>query len=89
MKYFHFLVTPGNIRDRHDHILQLLDMHCNSDGSSAKDGDVNTGYLVLLNHESSERASVAWGGDTIHVKPTAETTISLSQIEVRYLKKMN
>ena len=61
-------------------------MHCNSDGSSAKDGDVNTGYLVLLNHESSERASVAWGGDTIHVKPTAETTISLSQIEVRYLK---
>ncbi len=107
---FYFL---GVIRDRQDHILQLLDMHCGSDqprsgggggsggasgnsaGSGGKD-DANPGYLVLMKcsrltqNSSSGSGSgnrgldddINWTGDTIYVKPTAETTISLSQIEV-------
>ena len=31
---------------------------------------------------SADDACIGWTGDTIYVKPTAETTISLSQIEV-------
>ena len=52
----------------------------------------NPGYLVLmkcsastLNGSKADDACIGWTGDTIYVKPTAETTISLSQIEVRLL----
>lgn len=82
--FFHLFLLPGNIRDRQDHILQLLDMHCNSDSHAAKDGDANLGYLVLMRCEMHcQQFCSRWSGDTIHVKPTAETTISLSQIEVK------
>ena len=40
------------------------------------------GYLVLTEHKPEE--AVLWEGETIFVKPTAETTISLSQIEVMF-----
>ncbi len=83
----HQIFISGNIRDRHDHILQLLDMHCNSDSAAPagnkEGGASNMGYLVLIKHGLWEESSLEWGGDTIYVKPTAETTISLSQIEVR------
>ncbi len=115
--------AAGNIRDRPDHILQLLDMHCGSDqtglpqsssgagggaattssgtnslsvaaavvtevtegGSAGVSVETNMGYLVLMKCEFCAEASLKWSGDTIHVKPTAETTISLSQIEVSYV----
>ena len=79
--YFDFL---GNIHDRQDHILQLLDMHCGSDqihNPGGKD-DVNPGYLVLMKCNFCDEKALNWSGKTIYVKPTAETTISLSQIEV-------
>ena len=40
----------------------------------------NQGYLVLMQHAVGEVP--LWTGETKHVKPTAETTISLSEIEV-------
>lgn len=60
-------------------------MHCNADAFFlSKDGGDggNPGYLVLSKSDFCRDSSVGWNGDTIHVKPTAETTISLSQIEV-------
>ena len=42
--------------------------------------DTNSGYLVLMKHDVCDVP--LWEGETKFVKPTAETTISLSQIEV-------
>jgi hypothetical protein len=43
--------------------------------------DTNSGYLVLMKHGVCDVP--LWAGETKFVKPTAETTISLSQIEVK------
>jgi hypothetical protein len=40
------------------------------------------GYLILVEHSFCSENNKVWDGDTIHVKPTAETTIALAQIEV-------
>ena len=58
------------------------------DASLSADSANNPGYLVLMKcsattNGSADDACIGWTGDTIYVKPTAETTISLSQIEVR------
>ena len=62
---------------------------------SSADSANNPGYLVLMkcsasakslsggNGGAADDACIGWTGDTIYVKPTAETTISLSQIEVK------
>ena len=57
------------------------------DASLSSDSANNPGYLVLMKcsattNGSADDACIGWTGDTIYVKPTAETTISLSQIEV-------
>lgn len=69
----------GNIRERRDVIVQLLDMHCGSDQPAMK-SEASLGYLILLN---SETDAFSWNGPTIDVRANADTTISLSQIEVR------
>ena len=61
------------------------------DASLSADSANNPGYLVLMKcsastNGSADDACIGWTGDTIYVKPTAETTISLSQIEVREIK---
>ena len=61
---------------------QLQDLSMSGDSAN------NPGYLVLMKcsastvNGSADDACIGWTGDTIYVKPTAETTISLSQIEV-------
>ena len=95
----HHIFISGNIRDKQEHILQLLDMHhgsgstsTSSDSTSAAESgssnipfkdDSNMGYLVLMRSDFLEEKDLNWSGDTIVVKPTADTTISLSQIEVK------
>ena len=62
---------------------QLQDLSMSGDSAN------NPGYLVLMKcsastvNGSADDACIGWTGDTIYVKPTAETTISLSEIEVR------
>ncbi|XP_023342644.1 mitogen-activated protein kinase kinase kinase 4 isoform X2 [Eurytemora carolleeae] len=73
----HLIFIPNSIKNKEDHILQLLDMHCGQDTTNQ---DINHGYLVLMEHGISDVP--LWHGETKFVKPTAETTISLSQIEV-------
>jgi len=74
----HLIFIPSAIKNKEDHILQLLDMHCGQDTSNQ---DLNLGYLVLMEHGVAGDLPL-WSGETKHVKPTAETTISLSEIEV-------
>lgn len=45
----------------------------------------NTGYLVLVKYEYDEDKPLDWAGETLDIRPTAETTITLSQIEVRWI----
>ena len=81
---FIFCFSAECIKDRQDHILRLLDMHCGGgqEGVGGAKEDSNPGYLLLMKCNFCDEKDLNWSGDTIHVKPTAETTISLSQIEV-------
>lgn len=97
--YFSRLSNSEKIRDHYDYVLQLLDMHTptpqqqqllqerlaamagGTAGGKAENLE-KAGYLVLMNCRSGE--NLVWRGETLRVKPTAETTITLSQIEVSH-----
>ena len=52
--------------------------------AAANKDAANVGYLLLVNRDLMSD-SPDWTGETVRVKPTAETTITLSQIEVTKL----
>ena len=98
---FSLSLSAEKIQDHYDYVLQLLDMHtpttqqqqllqerlaAMAGGAGGKAENLEkAGYLVLMNCRSGE--NLVWRGETIRVKPTAETTITLSQIEVKVSSK--
>ncbi|XP_040576869.1 mitogen-activated protein kinase kinase kinase 4 isoform X3 [Lepeophtheirus salmonis] len=78
----HLIFVSGNIKKKREHILQLLDMHCGTDLGFKE--IYECGYVVLMKWTGSQE-TFNWTGETINIKPTAETTISLSHIHVEGL----
>ncbi|XP_059082749.1 mitogen-activated protein kinase kinase kinase 4-like isoform X4 [Tigriopus californicus] len=88
----HLIFIASRIQDRNDFIDQLLAMHCGAEALHGGAGhgvhvgggkpEENTGYLVLVKYEYDEEKPLDWAGETLDIRPTAETTITLSQIEV-------
>ena len=85
------MFIPAGIADHHAQILHLLDVTCGQEDVPLSVSLEPDGYLLLVkgeggveNHrvENSIPATVAWTGPTIHVEPTAETTIALSHLAV-------
>eukprot|EP00095_Tigriopus_kingsejongensis_P011134 maker-scaffold1161_size58349-snap-gene-0.7 protein:Tk11134 transcript:maker-scaffold1161_size58349-snap-gene-0.7-mRNA-1 annotation:"hypothetical protein CAPTEDRAFT_214311" len=90
----HLIFISSRIQDRQEFIDQLLSMHCGSDIVQSASGaasihlgkpEENSGYLVLMKFDFSDDNSLEWVGETMDIRPTAETTITLSQIEVEGL----
>ena len=92
----HMIFVPKSISKHQESILHLLDMHCGEATGviTANKGQIMVkcshktihlscaGYLVLVEHSLCPEHMTDWQGDTIHIKPTAETIIALAQIRV-------
>lgn len=89
----HLVFVPRSSAKNQESVLELLDMKFGNlaQRSANKGGAINenlhshsycAGYLILVEHSLCSENIQLWDGDTIHVKPTAESTIALAQIQV-------
>ncbi|CAH1799809.1 unnamed protein product [Owenia fusiformis] len=79
------MFVPQHIKTDLSQIHQLLDMTRGREDLTSS-GVEQDGYLILVNLEGCTEKDVAtWCGETLHIQPTAETSISLSHIEVEGL----
>ena len=82
------MFIPQSILDDRQQILQLLNVTCGrEDTSHTTTSGMNEGYLLLVNYDGftdMQQKEPVWMGERINVAPTAETTIALSHIEVKY-----
>ncbi|XP_043225859.1 mitogen-activated protein kinase kinase kinase 4-like [Amphibalanus amphitrite] len=78
----HIIFIPGSICMERQYVWQLLDMTLSRQDSRRP---VDVGYLVLMACDDCGDVEQLWRGTTIHLEPTAETTITLSYVEVKGL----
>ncbi|XP_059490886.1 mitogen-activated protein kinase kinase kinase 4 isoform X2 [Neocloeon triangulifer] len=78
----HLMFVPASLKTKPELVCRLVNMNLTSAscGSNLDPADMqNPHYLVLVQCLEED---VTWPGETISIQPTAETTITLSHVEV-------
>ncbi|XP_023240312.1 mitogen-activated protein kinase kinase kinase 4-like [Centruroides sculpturatus] len=74
------MFVPGHLQYNETYIWQLVDMTCGHENIDVnQDQDI---YLIMMRFDVCNNGLNIWQGPTILLEPTAEATITLSQIEV-------
>lgn len=81
MVFFYIL---GRLKEKREYIWHLLDVQVGGIGLDREEDDEG-GYLILIRCDQWEVQSKLWTGDVIEIESTADSTITLSRVLVKWI----